>query len=96
MKVIANIHIRVAIQIDIGNGNAQTITDGRTVDAGCFCNIGKMMLHHCEKCGRRKADHTCLKNYCVPQNFRFGVRNDSAETYPDRHPYHNRKKRPAY
>ena len=44
MKIIADIDIRIAIQIDIGNSNSQAITDGRTIDAGFFGYISKSII----------------------------------------------------
>src|SRR5690242_6456387 len=42
VKIVADVHIRIAIHIDVGNANTQTITNYRTVDTSSFCNIDKL------------------------------------------------------
>src|SRR5206468_5553527 len=43
VKIISHIEIGPAIEVDIGNSNAQSVTDGRTIDPCCPGNIGKMI-----------------------------------------------------
>ena len=44
MKIIPNIDIRIAVQIDICHANAQSIADDGTINTGFFCDISKFIV----------------------------------------------------
>ncbi len=44
MKIVADIHVGIAIEINVGNTNSQAITNYGTIDAGFFGYFSKFSI----------------------------------------------------